>query len=383
MARILAVTWDGGGNVPPLLGIAAELLARRHEVCVLGHPAQRATVEAAGPTFVPHRHARPWSPTTPVSDVRRARDLITLFSEPGPGRDVAAELEGPNPPDLVLVDAMRLAAVRAAVRSPVPTVALVHTFHRYITHVWARGPVGLLATLRWRRPGPLWNACERVLVASDADLDPGGPGSGNVRWTGPVQARPRPVARDTTPTVLVSLSTIFYPAQAAVLQNVLDGLAELDVRVVAATGPVVDPGDLRTHANVELHRHLAHDTVMPTASVLVGHGGHATTMRALAHDLPILTIPLDPHLDHRMIGEAVRAAGAGLVVGTAGSPTQIRDATRALLDDPAHRTAAEALGARIRSTDGAVRAAEEIEAVLGGARSPTTSTAPEQDHGRP
>ncbi|MDT7746075.1 MAG: hypothetical protein QOE59_5153 [Actinomycetota bacterium] len=383
MARILAVTWDGGGNVPPLLGITAELLARHHDVRVLGHPSQRATVEAAGATFVPHRHARPWSPTTPVSDVRRARDLITLFSEPGPGRDVAAELDGPAPPDLVLVDGMRLAALQAAVRSPVPTVALVHTFHRYLTRVWARGPVGLLATLRGRRPGPLWNACERVLVATDADLDPVGPGSGNLRWTGAVQAGPRPVARGTTSTVLVSLSTIFYPTQAAVLQNVLDGLAELDVHVVVATGPVVDPGDLRAGANAELHRHLAHDAVMPAASVLVGHGGHATTMRALAHDLPVLTIPLDPHLDHRMIGEAVRAAGAGLVLETGASPTAIRDATRTLLDDPAHRTAAEVLGARLRSTDGAARAADEIEAVLGGARSPSTSTSAERDHGRP
>ena len=32
MSEILFVTWDGGGNVPPALGIATELAARGHTV---------------------------------------------------------------------------------------------------------------------------------------------------------------------------------------------------------------------------------------------------------------------------------------------------------------------------------------------------------------
>ena len=31
MADILFVTWDGGGNVPPALGIAGELVSRGHQ----------------------------------------------------------------------------------------------------------------------------------------------------------------------------------------------------------------------------------------------------------------------------------------------------------------------------------------------------------------
>jgi len=30
MAEILFVTWDGGGNVPPAVGIARELVRRGH-----------------------------------------------------------------------------------------------------------------------------------------------------------------------------------------------------------------------------------------------------------------------------------------------------------------------------------------------------------------
>ncbi|GAA4787592.1 hypothetical protein GCM10023200_22320 [Actinomycetospora chlora] len=364
MARILAVTWDGGGNVPPMLGIAAELLGRGHEVRVLGHAAQREAVERTGAEFVPHRHGRAWAPATPASDARRARDLISLFTERGPGRDVAAEIEGAGP-DAVLVDALRLGALRAAVRSPVPTVALVHTFRGYVAHDWARGPVGLVATLRGLRPGPLWNACDRLLVATDPVLDPGAADApANARYTGAVLAAPRSAARTDPPTVLVSLSTIFYPTQAAVLQRVLDAVADLDVRVVAATG-FVDPADLRAGANTTLQRHLPHDEVMPTASLLVGHGGHATTLRALAHGLPVLTIPLDAHLDHRLIGEAVRAAGAGDVLDTAATPSAIRDAVRTLLADAGTAADAEAVAARLRGVDGAARAADEIEAVAG------------------
>ena len=116
------------------------------------------------------------------------------------------------------------------------------------------------------------------------------------------------------------MSTIFYAKQRLVLQNVLDGLAELDVRVNAATDPCVDPAELRTAPNAELHRDLDHTAALATALLLVGHGEHATILRALANDLPLLVLPLDAHLDHAMIGEAVQAAGAGRLLPTDAPP---------------------------------------------------------------
>ncbi len=53
MAEILFVTWDGGGNVPPALGIAGELSARGHAVRFVGHPRQRPSLEAAGVEVAP------------------------------------------------------------------------------------------------------------------------------------------------------------------------------------------------------------------------------------------------------------------------------------------------------------------------------------------
>lgn len=87
-------------------------------------------------------------------------------------------------------------------------------------------------------------------------------------------------------------------------------------------------------------------------------------MRALAHDVPMIVLPLHSQLDHRMIGKAVEQAGAARVLPKTASAEQIRGAVRELLDDGPHRAAAAAVGARIRATDGAERAADEVEAVL-------------------
>ncbi len=46
MTRFAFVTWDGGGNLPPAIGIAQELAARGHSVRFLGYETQRAAFKA-------------------------------------------------------------------------------------------------------------------------------------------------------------------------------------------------------------------------------------------------------------------------------------------------------------------------------------------------
>ena len=48
MARIAFLTWAGGGNVPPAIGIAQALVARGHQVSFWGYEAQRAQLERQG-----------------------------------------------------------------------------------------------------------------------------------------------------------------------------------------------------------------------------------------------------------------------------------------------------------------------------------------------
>lgn len=361
MARILAVTWHGGGNVPPMLGIAGELQRRGHQVRVLGHPQQRQAVVSAGLKFVDYHHGRGWSPKVAWFPLRF---IFGVFTAPGLGKDVRDEIAR-EPVDLALVDSMILAGVCAAEEAGVPTAVLMHTLHRYHTHRWSRSPIGVVAAARGMRPGRLWNAADRVLVATDSALDPATKGQlpGNVRYTGVVQAPIQPGMRKEKPLVLVSFSTLFFEGQEATLQAVLDALEGLPIAVIVTTGSVA-PEALKVPANVDLHQYLPHDQIMPSVSLVIGHGGHSTTVRALAHGIPLLILPMHRLLDQAMVGKAVATAGAGRVLPKTSSPGEIRSAARSLLEEPAYRHAAGAAGARLRSSNGAIAAADELESLL-------------------
>ena len=363
MARILFATWDGGGNVPPATTIAAELQRRGHDVRFLGHETQRASLTGQGFGFTSYAGAKPFSSLEPNSPAR----LIALFGDRQMGADVVADLER-EPADLVVVDALLLGVLDALQRSGQRFVTLVHLYDGYLRGGWAKGPVGLVNRLRGLHAGRLWDAAELELVATLPSLDPGARGTvpATRSFTGPALAgvpAPHDLARH-DPAVLVSLSTYEYPGMTACLQRILDATADLDARVVVTTGPVIDPADLRPSARHEVHRFVPHDELMGQVSLVVGHGGHATTMRALAHDLPLVVMPMHPLLDQPMVGRSVAEAGAGVLLRKKASVEQIRDAVTARLADGPHRAAAARLGAEIREADGTGTAAGLVEGLV-------------------
>ncbi|OKI81630.1 glycosyltransferase [Micromonospora sp. CB01531] len=170
MTSSLFVTWDGGGNVPPALGIAAELQRRGHTVRMLGHPRQRQAVEAAGLRFEPYRHARAWSPVTRTNSPQWAVKYLRLFTETAVGADVAESLRR-EPADVAVVDCMLLAGIRAAQGLSVPQVTLVHTLHRYLHGPWARGPIGLVARAKGMSPARLWGRSDLSVSGQLSDLE--------------------------------------------------------------------------------------------------------------------------------------------------------------------------------------------------------------------
>jgi UDP:flavonoid glycosyltransferase YjiC (YdhE family) len=242
---------------------------------------------------------------------------------------------------------------------------LVHTFYEYLTRRWRRGPLGLIAGLKGQRPLRLWSSAASVLVAALPELDPASrlEQPTTVHHTGPIwpagPIAPAPAALDGQQ-VLVSLSTIHYDGQAAALQSIVDAIADLPVRAIVTTGHAVDPARLRAPRNVEAHRYLPHTGVMPKVSLVIGHGGHGTTMQALAHDLPLVIMPMHPMLDQPMIGRVLQQPGAARVVRKTATPDQIRAAISEMLGTGPHRQAAARLGAHIRASDGAQLAADHI-----------------------
>jgi UDP:flavonoid glycosyltransferase YjiC (YdhE family) len=362
MNSFLFVTWDGGGNVPPATGIASELRARGHEVRFLGHPAQRSSLEEAGFAFTPYEHSRPFCAT----DANSVPRVLSMFTDTGMGEDLVAATRS-HPTDLVVVDCMLIGALSTCARNGIRYAVLEHLFDGYLRQGWLHGPMGIAARLKGLRPVRSWDSAAVALVASLPELDPGSVRRqpANLRYTGPVVDETGPRAwSDERPMILVSLSTYRFPGMARALQNILDATAPLDAQVVLTTGPVVAPEELNAPANAEVHRFVPHDQLMPRASLVVGHGGHSTTMRALAHDLPLVVMPMHPMLDQPTVGRQVEKAGAGRLVRKKATPESLRDVIAALVADGPHRIAAARLGAQIREGSGRTTAADLLESVV-------------------
>lgn len=356
MADILFVTWDGGGAVPPALGIAGELRARGHRVRFLGHPVQAEALRAQGYDVEQNRQVRPFSGSRANSPLA----LMAAFGDRGMGRDLMTAVSA-RPANLVVVDCFMFGALAAARDAGLPFVVLEHTFDDYYERTCLRGPLGVSLRLRRLAPRRSLAAARARLVTSIPELDPARAGA-DLTYVGPVVDTAPPAAEG--PTVLVSLSTFGYPGMQPVLQNVVDATQGLGARVVVTTGPLIDPQSLTRPPGVEVHRFVPHVELMPSATLMVGHGGHGTTMQALAHDLPVLVLPMSRITDQPTIGAAVARAGAGRVAPRSASVAELRSHVAALLQDGPHRKAAARLGTLIRALPGATTGADRIERVL-------------------
>jgi len=295
MADFLFATWDGGGNVPPALGIGAELKRRGHAVRFIGHPRQRGPIEARGFDFAAYTNAPDWDPTQPFAPPQIA---LKVFMSRGLGADVQ-EARGA---DLTVIDGLLFGALAAAQEAGARHAALTHMFFARPLETWSGGMGGLLALANRFRPPRLWERADLNLVATLRELDPVAEGrlTPATVYTGPVwpeggfselPAGPAPRR------VLVSLSTISQQGQASTLQAVIDALSGMDVEATVTTGPAVSPAALSAPSNVKLLQYVPHSELMPSAGLLVGHGGHATTMAALGHGLPMLVIPMSEVAD--------------------------------------------------------------------------------------
>lgn len=359
MSSILFTTFDGGGNVPPTLAVANELRIRGHDVRIIGHSCQATFVTGAGLPFIAYPTARDFH----GADNNSPFAWVAMFGDRAMGRDVLAELEA-RPADLVVVDCLTFGAIEAVATRGIPFVLLEHTFDEYFANMWLRGPVGMGLRLKRFHVSRLLAAARARVVMSLRELDPVMDPPSSVIHAGPVARGV--VAEPSEPTVLASLSTIHFRGMEAALQNIVSALGSLPVRAIVTTGPAVDPSSLSVPRNVEVHQFVPHAELMPHVSVVVGHGGHATTMAALAHNLPLVVMPLDPVLDQKMVGTAVAKAGAGRLLTKKAKPAVIGAAVEELLADGRHRQSAAKLGEAIRARSGASAGADAMESVLEG-----------------
>ena len=105
--RVLIVTWQAGGGVPPAVGLGRLLAAHGHEVVVLGPRLYQARIERAGCAWRPIPAEAEFDP----SAGRAAEEQRTYIRETFLGRampaGVTAEVEAGRP-DVLVIDAMLL-----------------------------------------------------------------------------------------------------------------------------------------------------------------------------------------------------------------------------------------------------------------------------------
>lgn len=414
MSRFLFLLWDGGGNVPPQLGIVRRLVARGHAVRVLTEPSLQPEVASTGASFIslraaPHRFdrspasdfVRDWEARTPIGEFARARDRVMI----GPARlyaeDVLTELRR-EPADALVVDWLLFGGALAGESTQVPTALICH-------NPWmvpepgrpapgfgftpADGAVGRvrdsvgdrLFTGMFDRALPTLNAArrdlglaelgtvpdlfdrvDRVLVLTELRFDflPRARAA-NVVHVGPVLDEPTGVSPwtspwtvdDPRPLVLVTTSSYFQDPR-TMLHNACAAVRRLGARAAVTTG-AIDPATLPAGEDLLAAPTLPHDQIMQQAHAVVTHCGLGTVHRALGFGLPVLCQPIGR--DQPDVAARVIAAGAGLRLAPKARARRIAHALDRLLSDPTFAERARATGARLRASAEGEQYVTELE----------------------
>ena len=162
------------------------------------------------------------------------------------------------------------------------------------------------------------------------------------------------------PLVYATLGTVFNQAP-GVLEAIIEGLRDEPITLVVTTGRDKDPAAFGPQSpNVHIERYIPQSLLFPRCDAVVTHGGSGTVMAALRDGLPMIVIPIaaDQPENARLCAEL----GVGRVIEPASrTPEAIREATRAVLEDPRYRARAVQIRGEIAALPGLDRTVHLIE----------------------
>jgi UDP:flavonoid glycosyltransferase YjiC (YdhE family) len=363
-ARVLFLSADLGGNVPPTIAVA-EALARRE-----------VDVEIAGLASIrPGLRQVPFAPATAIRPDGRARGprtaiaVFRLMATRGTTRKTS-QLIAEQRPDLVVVDCMLPAVIRGAFDGGVPVVVLFHTLGEFWMRSFDRGAAGRVLGMLGLRPRRLWMRAAAKLLLTERELDParGDPALAGYTWVGTAEVGAPPEQGRTArrPRILVTLSSTDFPGMVKVYRRIVAALSDLPVDAIVTTAGVELRGDLEGPSHVDVRGWVDHGSLLPQTDLVIGHGGHSTTLKALAHGVPVMVLPLNPFSDQPLIARVIEESGVGMSLPKSVNSTAIRAAVQRLLADAELRERAARMGRRMRSqAAGDEVAADHIVAILG------------------
>ncbi|WP_372672085.1 glycosyltransferase [Amycolatopsis kentuckyensis] len=178
-----------------------------------------------------------------------------------------------------------------------------------------------------------------------------------VGWSEPGEL-PSGVLDRSRPLVYLTLGTAM--GHAGVLGAAIAGLSGLDVDVLVATGPTVDPAALgEVPANVRLETWVAQAALLPHVDLVVHHGGSGTTLGAFGAGRPQLLLPQGA--DQFSNAAAVVAAGVGdRLLAADVSAEAVAAKARHLLTDSAVRDAARTLAGEVAAMPSPAEVAAQL-----------------------
>lgn len=421
----LFAMWEGGGNVPPMLGVARGLVARGHSVTVLGDPTIRDEAERFSCRFLPWRRAphrttlrsqddlmRDWEVKSQLDMLRRYRDRFITTPAPLYAADTLDAIDAVSP-DVVVPEYTLFGAIMAAEKRGLPVAAIVPNiwplpapgappfgpgflparsflgrtrdavFSKLVLSIFDAALPALNETRAQLGLPPLAAffdqalRCDALLVLSSAAFDFSSPFvPANVRYVGPVLDDPQWVepwtppwpSDNRDPLVLVGFTTTFQN-QGAALRNVVAALADMRVRALVTVGEMLADDEVHSAGPVVVVRSAPHREVLSHASALITHCGHGTTLKALAAGVPMLCMPMGR--DQNDTAARVVHSGAGLRLKPNASSPQITRAVTELLQDARFRTNAQRSSQAIAGELKRADVVAELERIAGNARVPT------------
>jgi UDP:flavonoid glycosyltransferase YjiC (YdhE family) len=329
--RIIFATGQGGGHFGPLVPFARAAVRAGHEVLVAAPASARGMVEGAGFAF--HGLGEPWD---------RAAKWAPVFNGGGLGAehvvrelfialDARAALPGMialvhnDRPDLIVRETTEFSSCVAAAHFGVPVVDVgAHLDAAIDTDQGVRA----LAAPALEQLGPF------RLDAPVLTLSPFGDTDAVTRFRHPASPH------EDESLVYVSFGSEIRGPD--LFRATAHALADIPKRVLITIGRHVDPDALGPlPANVRVERWIDQGAVLPHAAAMVGHGGSGGTLAALAAGVPIAFLP--QFVDGPANAARVAGLGAGIVA------TDVADAVRELLEDPAYRHAAQRVASEIRA----------------------------------
>ncbi len=386
MAQIAFFAPMGPGHVNPMLGLAAELVRRGHDVAFAAPEVFSERVTETGAEYVP-------APTTwvegsgavPQMHGREFVRAMNLLLEET--KVVHAALADRPAPDVVVHDgplAMwgRLLARRWGVPSVETWPNLVSNKHWSLHHDYTKfnpvSPGFLLALWRVSRfvrsqgGGDVGtflqggDAAARLVLLPRAFQYAGDTFGGGYRFVGPGLTE-RAFQSDWSPSsdrpvVLVSLGTS-YNQRPEFYRMVAQSAEGLPWQVVMAVGDTDRAVLGELPDNVEVHTQVPQLAVLRHASVFVTHAGMGGTMEGLSFGVPLVALP--QMAEQRANADRIEELGLGLALDPENlDAATLWKAVAGVAEDTEVRERLEWMRGRITEAGGAAAGADTVEEVV-------------------